>query len=66
MDGHEVGRCGALARPDGSVRWRVWAPRAGRVELVLIDGERRPALPMDRAEFGYFSHTRPDVPEGQR
>jgi maltooligosyltrehalose trehalohydrolase len=34
------------------------------VELVLIDGDRRQAVPMTPEECGYFSHTRRDVPEG--
>jgi maltooligosyltrehalose trehalohydrolase len=56
---------GATARPDGSVRWRVWAPRQERVELVLIDGGRR-TVPLEREPHGYFSVTLPDVPEGRR
>lgn len=58
-------RCGARARPDGSVAWRVWAPRARRVELVLHgDGPR--AVPMAPEPGGYFAHTETGVPEGQR
>jgi maltooligosyltrehalose trehalohydrolase len=44
----------------------VWAPRAERVELVLIDGPRRRALPMRPEEHGYFHGTLPDVAEDQR
>src|SRR5262245_21393042 len=66
MEERQTRRCGALARPDGSVRWRVWAPRAARVELVLLDGDRRQALPMELEEHGYFRLSRPGVPEGQR
>jgi maltooligosyltrehalose trehalohydrolase len=44
----------------------VWAPRAERVELVLIDGSRRRVLPMRPEERGYFHGTLPDVAEGQR
>ncbi len=60
-------RAGAVGLPDGSVRWRAWAPRAAAVDLVLIDGDRRRVVPM-RAEGagGYFRHTEPGVPEGQR
>jgi maltooligosyltrehalose trehalohydrolase len=65
MEQRETRRCGALGRADGSVCWRVWAPRANRVELVLIDGGRRRPIPM-RGEEGYFSHTEPEVAEGQR
>jgi maltooligosyltrehalose trehalohydrolase len=59
-------RCGALAGHDRSVHFRVWAPRAAAVELVLIDGERRLARMMTRAEHGYFEHTEPDVADGRR
>ncbi len=58
--------CGALALPDGSVRWRVWAPRARRVELILIDGARRRAVAMIAEDHGYFHHEEPSIAEGQR
>jgi maltooligosyltrehalose trehalohydrolase len=63
MGDSDVRRDGAVALPDGSVRWRVWAPRARQVELVLIEGERRRALPMQRAERGYFYHIEANIPE---
>ncbi len=59
-------RCGAWALPDGSVRWRVWAPRAQRVDLVLIDGLGRRICPMEAEGQGFFRATKPQVPEGQR
>jgi maltooligosyltrehalose trehalohydrolase len=59
-------RCGALAQRDGSVHWRVWAPRAERVDLVLVDDSGRRTLPMTRQEQGHFGCTQPKVPEGQR
>jgi maltooligosyltrehalose trehalohydrolase len=65
MEGPLTRRCGALGQPDGSVRWRVWAPRARRVELVLLGGRRR-ALRMEREEGGYFVHAEANVAEGQR
>src|SRR5947209_17268798 len=66
MEQHGVRRCGALARPDGSVLFRVWAPRARQVELVLIDGGFRRTSAMTPGESGYFHLTVGDVPEGQR
>jgi maltooligosyltrehalose trehalohydrolase len=66
MELAEIRRCGAIARPDGAVTWRVWAPKAGRVELVLIDGDRRRAVPMAAEPDGYFAHSAADVPTGQR
>ena len=58
--------CGARSAPDGTIGWRVWAPRAERVELVLIDGPKRRALPMRPEGHGYFHCALPDVAEGQR
>jgi maltooligosyltrehalose trehalohydrolase len=66
MANEEMRRCGVVSRPDGSVRWRVWAPRAKQVELVLIDGERRRAVPMQREERGFFQHVEANVAEGLR
>src|SRR5262249_30250734 len=62
----ETPPCGAIGFADGAVCWRVWAPQATRVDLVLIDGERRRYLAMAPEGHGYFSHTEADVPEGQR
>jgi maltooligosyltrehalose trehalohydrolase len=59
-------RNGALGLADGSVRWRVWAPRARRVDLVLPGGGARRSYPMEPEERGHFSLARADVPEGQR
>lgn len=58
--------CGALSQEDGSVRWRVWAPKAKHVELVLMDGKSRAIRPMEREEQGYFSFTSDRLPSGQR
>lgn len=58
--------CGALGLADGSVCWRVWAPRAARVELVLLDGETRRLYPMCREVRGYFSQRLADIAAGQR
>ncbi len=65
MEGPWSRRCGAIGLPDGSVRWRVWAPRARQVELVRIGGRRR-AVPMQREDVGYFVHTEANIAEGQR
>src|SRR5581483_71456 len=59
-------RCGAVTFPDGSTRWRVWAPNARRVDLVLLDGGRKQVRAMAAEERGYYSLTLPGVPEGQR
>src|SRR5262245_41831567 len=59
-------RCGPAATPDGTVHWRVWAPNASRVELVLLNGEHRRDVPMQPEEDGFFSHAEPNIAEGQR
>ena len=58
-------RCGATVEGD-AVRWRVWAPAAGRVELVLIGDNRRRTIPMEPEGDGHFRYTSRDVPDGQR
>lgn len=59
-------RCGALGLADGAVHWRVWAPRAEHVELVLIAGDKRRTHAMAREEGGYFSHSAAPSADGQR
>jgi maltooligosyltrehalose trehalohydrolase len=66
MPSRTTRRCGALGGPDGSVHFRVWAPRADAVDLVLIDAEERLARAMTRGERGYFEHTEPAVADGRR
>jgi maltooligosyltrehalose trehalohydrolase len=67
MQGRSAGeQCGAVGQPDGSVRWRVWAPKARRVDLVLIDGARRRSLAMQPDGSGHFVHAEGGVAEGQR
>lgn len=58
--------CGAIGDKEGGIFWRVWAPRAERVELVLLNGPQRRAQPMQWEEHGFFHCALPDVPEGQR
>jgi len=53
-------RCGAIASAeDGTVLWRVWAPQAGHVELVLLDGEERRPRPMSKEADGILDFTVP-------
>jgi len=59
--------CGALSRPNSSVCWRVWAPRACNVTLLLHDppdGHNRKIV-MQPERDGYFAHAEPHVAEGQ-
>lgn len=57
---------GALPQADGSVVWRVWAPRARRVTLVLDPEGQAQRLPMQPVPGGYFECHRPDVRSGLR
>ncbi len=51
---------GAELRPDGMVRFRLWAPGQDRVGLVL--DERDEALTMSRSEDGWFELVTPAMP----
>jgi maltooligosyltrehalose trehalohydrolase len=44
---------GAEVREDGSVRFRVWAPKASRVDLCL-EGTDKDALPLAKLESSWF------------
>src|SRR5262245_4990134 len=57
-------RCGAVGQPDGSVTWRAQAPRASRVDLVLLGGQRR-VFSMEAQGRGYFRQEQ-RAAEGQR
>jgi maltooligosyltrehalose trehalohydrolase len=59
--------CGAVVRSDGTVQWRVWAPRAKSVELILFGaGEQSSKHPLSAAEHGWFSTELGGISEGQR
>ncbi|MBD3169108.1 MAG: malto-oligosyltrehalose trehalohydrolase [candidate division Zixibacteria bacterium] len=45
---------GARILPDGSTEFNVWAPKAKKVELELINPAKK-NLPMNKGEFGYWS-----------
>src|SRR5436190_2009059 len=64
--GRRTRRCGATACGDGAIRWRVWAPRARRVSLVLIDGEARREIAMSEEGRGYHRHVEAGVSPGRR
>jgi malto-oligosyltrehalose trehalohydrolase len=52
------------AEPDGAgrTRFRLWAPSARAVELMLADGARSRAVPMKRLEAGWHETVAPAVP----
>ncbi|MCS7167717.1 MAG: malto-oligosyltrehalose trehalohydrolase [Gemmatales bacterium] len=57
---------GPHALEDGSVRWRVWAPNAYHVDLVLYTAAGgQEIIPMSAEEHGYFSVSLANISEGQ-
>ena len=56
---------GVLPAGDGLARWRVWAPKAKAVELVLGDGASARTIPMDAEPRGYFTVEAPCSGPGQ-
>ena len=61
-----VRRTGAIAQADGSILWRVWAPFAKQVELILANGDERQTIAMQSEGRGFHRALVSDVPEGQR
>ncbi len=59
-------RAGATADDDGIGQWRVWAPSARVVTLVLLSGEQRREIAMTREARGYHHATVELIGEGQR
>ncbi len=57
---------GVIRQPDGSVEWRVWAPKAKQVQLVLEREGRREVRPMEAEPYGYFSFRDAAAAEGER
>jgi maltooligosyltrehalose trehalohydrolase len=45
---------GAECRDDGSVRFRLWAPAARRVEVCFDNGNRSMRLPLEARDEGWF------------
>jgi maltooligosyltrehalose trehalohydrolase len=71
IDHRASASCGAVASAGESIAWRVWAPRAKNVELLLADGPSGEAsnfrrIAMEPESRGCFAHTEEDVAEGQR
>ncbi|MHB1035880.1 MAG: malto-oligosyltrehalose trehalohydrolase [Pirellulales bacterium] len=55
---------GALHQPDGSVVWRVWAPRSSAVSLVTSSSDESAKHAMVGEGNGYFVHRQERVSEG--
>ena len=63
--GSSVRRAGAIADEDGSVRWRVWAPFARQVTLVLIDTNERREVGMTKEGRAHHVGAEHGVRDGQ-
>ena len=59
-------RCGAHLSADGRMEWRVWAPYAKTVDLIVIDGAVRRVEAMIAEPHGYFFFQGDSVSHGQR
>lgn len=63
----ELSPCGAVMLEDGTIHWRVWAPEAASVQLVLVaDDDSRSELPMEREFSDFFVQQLEGIEEGQR
>jgi maltooligosyltrehalose trehalohydrolase len=66
MNDRRSPRCGVAELAGGAVCWRVWAPAARHVDLVLIEGDCRQSVAMTPGENNHFVHTATGIVEGQR
>ncbi|MCA9143211.1 MAG: malto-oligosyltrehalose trehalohydrolase [Planctomycetales bacterium] len=57
---------GVFRTSDGGAEWRIWAPHAKSMSLVIWRGDRESVLSMKDADFGYFTHSEHDVENGLR
>lgn len=57
---------GALRQANGSVLWRLWAPKSQSVKLVTTLNDRRLEIPMQAEADGYFTHRAALCADGTR
>lgn len=63
----ELTTCGAVMLEDGTTQWRVWAPNAETVQLVLVEDDGHSSeFPMERQWFGHFVQQLDGTFAGQR
>jgi maltooligosyltrehalose trehalohydrolase len=55
---------GAIRKEDGSVEWRVWAPRSQTVHLMISPAQDRREIAMRAENFGYFTYQLQNAEEG--
>jgi len=57
---------GAALQPDGSTRFRLWAPSVARIDIELLGPRVRARAAMAPAGRGWFEHVVPDAGAGTR
>jgi maltooligosyltrehalose trehalohydrolase len=57
---------GAVLRRDGSVQWRLWAPKHDAVQLMIARDRLRDVYPMTAEGHGHYVFADGDVREGTR
>ena len=57
---------GVFRTDDGGAEWRIWAPYAESMSLVLWQGEHEQLVTMQGVGNGYFLHRQGDAEEGLR
>ena len=57
---------GATVLKDEGARFRVWAPKATTVEVLVLSGKAAGKVAMHQEEKGYYSVTIPGVTDGDR
>lgn len=57
---------GARVLKDDGTRFRVWAPKAESVAVLVLSGKAAGTVVMQQEEKGYYSVTIPDVVDGDR
>jgi maltooligosyltrehalose trehalohydrolase len=61
----ELRRSGFVGTRDNAARFRVWAPKARRASIVLVDGSERQTIELEADGAGYFEHDFDEIAEGQ-
>ena len=57
---------GANVIKDAGTRFRIWAPKAKTMAILILSGKATGTVGMQREERGYFSATIPEVSDGDR
>lgn len=64
MDAVSINGIGAVALPEGRTLFRVWAPFAEYLDVVVLTGDQQQMLPLQRDERGYHSALHEGLADG--